>query len=435
MNGALGTMKAGEGAGGSSSGAAVERWGTAVGRKIVRIGSGGPVVYAARQPAHLVDRMTQVPSLRTSRPPRWGLILGVWTAYGLLNSAQVHLSYALSRGEALPWTTSLLLQMPQAYTWALATPVIVWLGRRFPLERGRWIGSAAIHLAICLAFVFLIDLGYAFHSGNVLAPLTTPRPLLAQAGRFFVVWVLSDGLLYWTILSVSYAVEHYRRFRERELAAAQLETQLAQADLQALKMQLHPHFLFNALHTIGSLVRTGDRDTAVRVVAGLGDLLRRMLEGAAQQEVPLKQELAFIRGYLDIEQVRFRDRLVVTLEVESGVLDAKVPYLILQPLVENALRHGIAPHSSAGHLTVLGRRSGERLELVVRDDGPGVGLGTDGKDGTARPGIGLANTRARLTRLYGDDYALEVGNLPGGGVEARVALPFRPAPVEWAGVA
>jgi signal transduction histidine kinase len=379
--------------------------------------------------------MIQVPSSpRASRSPRWGLILGVWTAYGLLGAAQEVLSYTLSRGEPLPWTKALLLQMPQAYMWALATPVIVWLGRRFPLALGRWVGSAAIHLTICLVWVFVIDLTFAFHVANVLPP-ANPRPLLAQAGRFFVVWVLSDGMLYWTILSVSYAVDHYRRFRERELAAAQLETQLAQADLQALKMQLHPHFLFNALHTIGSLVRTGDRDTAVRVVAGLGDLLRRMLEGAAQQEVPLKQELAFIRGYLDIEQVRFRDRLVVTLEVEPGVLDAKVPYLILQPLVENALRHGIAPHRSAGHLTVLGRRSGERLELVVRDDGPGVGPGANGEEGPARPGIGLSNTRARLTRLYGDDYALEVGNVPGGGVEARVALPFRLAPVEWAGVA
>jgi signal transduction histidine kinase len=333
----------------------------------------------------------------------------------------------------LAWWRALLLQMPQAYMWALATPIIIWLGRRFPLARGRWLGAAALHLAICLAWVFVVDFTFAFHVSNVL-PTSNPRPLLDRAVRLFVIWVLSDGLLYWIVLSVSYAVDHYRRFRERELAAAQLETQLAQADLQALKTQLHPHFLFNTLHTIGSLVRTGDRDTAVRVVAGLGDLLRRMLEGAARQEVPLKQELDFIRGYLDIEQVRFRDRLLVTVNVEPDALDAKVPYLILQPLVENALRHGIGPHGAAGHLTVEGRRAGGRLELVVRDDGPGIGAGGNGTDGAGRPGIGLANTRARLTRLYGREYALEVGNLPGGGVEARVALPFRLAPVEWAGV-
>jgi hypothetical protein len=366
--------------------------------------------------------------------PRWGLILGLWTAYGLLQSAQVHLTSSL-RGSAIPWSTSLLLQMPQAYMWALMTPVIVWLGRRFPLARGQWIGNAVLHLAICLAWVFFIDLTYAFHLSNVLPSPGVARPLLGQAGRLFAVWVLSDGMIYWAVLSVSYAVDHYRRFRERELAASQLETQLAQADLQALKMQLHPHFLFNALHTIGALIRTGERDTAVRVVAGLGDLLRRMLEGATQQEVPLKQELEFIRGYLDIEQIRFRDRLVVSIDVEPGVLDARVPHLILQPLVENALRHGIAPRRSPGHLTLQAGRSGDRLDLLVSDDGPGIGTGMGVNGGETRPGIGLANTRARLSRLYGADYALDVTNLPEGGVEARVTLPFRLAPVEWAGVA
>ncbi|HYU36892.1 MAG TPA: histidine kinase [Gemmatimonadales bacterium] len=367
-------------------------------------------------------------------PIRWGLIFAVWTGYGLLGAAQEHLSYAMSRGTPLPWGTALLMQMPLAYTWALATPVILWLGRRFPFERGRWPSSIAIHLAICLTFVFLLDLAYAFHISNVLPQPPNPKPVFTRAVQFFVVWVLSDGLLYWTILSVSYAVEHHRRFRERELTASQLETQLVQADLQALKMQLHPHFLFNALHTIGSLVRTGDRDTAVRVVAGLGDLLRRVLDGAAQQEVPLKQELEFIRNYLDIEQVRFRDRLKVAINADPDVLDAKVPHLILQPLVENAIRHGIAPHLSAGYLMVGARRVDDQLQLVVRDDGPGIGNGdSEGGVTTARPGIGLSNTRARLTRLYGADCELEVGNAPDGGLEARIVLPFRLAHAEWQG--
>jgi LytS/YehU family sensor histidine kinase len=177
-------------------------------------------------------------------------------------------------------------------------------------------------------------------------------------------------------------------------------------------------------------VRTGDRDNAVRVVAGLGDLLRRVLEGAAQQEVPLKQELEFIRNYLDIEQVRFRDRLKVAINVEPDVLDAKVPHLILQPLVENAIRHGIGPHVRAGCLIIGARRLDDRLQLVVRDDGPGIGSGADD---AVRPGIGLSNTRARLTRLYGTDYQLDVGNAPEGGLEARIVLPFRLAPAEWEG--
>jgi two-component system, LytTR family, sensor kinase len=361
---------------------------------------------------------------------RWGLILGVWTVWGLLTSLQSYIG-ALMAGARTPMSfgTAMLLQMPQAYTWALATPVILWLGRRFPFERGKWPASAAIHLLISVTFVFLIDLGFAYHSSNV-RPEANPLPLLTVAARLFVWWVLADGMLYWVVLTLGYAVEHYRRFRERELTASQLETQLVEADLQALKMQLHPHFLFNALHTIGSLVRTGERDNAVRVVAGLGDLLRRVLDGAAQQEVPLKQELEFIRNYLDIEQMRFRDRLKVAINVDPETLDATVPHLILQPLVENAIRHGIAPHLSAGRLVVVARRAEDRLLLVVRDDGPGIG---NGNEETTRPGIGLTNTRARLARLYGTDFELEVGNAEDGGLEARLALPFRLAHAEWQG--
>jgi signal transduction histidine kinase len=356
------------------------------------------------------------------------VILGLWTAYGLLNAAQQNVLFSMNRGYPLPWWISLVLQMPLAYAWALATPGILWLGRRFPFDRQGWPLSVAVHLVVSCAWVFLLDLGYAWHATNVL-PMRS-MPLLERATGLFVSWILSDGLLYWTILSVSYAVEHYRRYRERELIASQLETQLVQADLQALKMQLHPHFLFNALHTIGALVRTGDRDNAVRVVAGLGDLLRRVLEGAAQQEVPLKQELEFVRNYLDIEQVRFRDRLKVAINAEPDVLDAKVPHLILHPLVENAIRHGIGPHVRAGCVIIGAQRLDDRLHLVVRDDGPGIGTS---EGDTTRPGIGLSNTRARLTRLYGTDYEFEVANASEGGLEARIVLPFSLAPAEWEG--
>ena len=370
-----------------------------------------------------------VPGPRPDRAGRmpWRLILGVGAGYGLLTSAQQHLSSSLS-GRPYPWWMSFALQMPIAAAWALATPGILWLGRRFPLPDRRWPLHAAVHLAACLSFVFLLDLGAVWYWPHLVPLQPGAKPLLARAARLFVVWIFSDGLLYWTILAVSSAADHYRRFRERELTASQLETQLARADLQGLKMQLHPHFLFNALHTIGSLVRTGDRDNAVKVTAGLGDLLRRMLDGAAQQEVPLKQELDFIRSYLDIEQIRFRDRLQVSFQVDPEVLDAKVPHLILQPLVENAIRHGIAPHLFAGRVSVGARKVNGRLQLVVRDDGPGVGDGD-----AARPGIGLSNSRARLARLYGEDFALEVSNLPQGGLQARIELPFHLAPADWEG--
>jgi two-component system, LytTR family, sensor kinase len=358
------------------------------------------------------------PPKAEARAIRWGMILAIWTVYGLITVAQQHVSWVLSRGIALPWWKSLVMQMPIAYGWALMTPVILWLGRRFPLNRERWPTSVAVHLTVCLTFVWFLDLGYAYISPSFLPPSPTVRPVLTRALQLFVGWVLSDGLIYWMVLILSDAVERQRRLRERELTASQLETQLAQADLQALKMQLHPHFLFNALHTIGSLVRTGERDDAVRVVARLGDLLRGLLDGASSQEVPLRQELEFIGRYLEIEQIRFRDRLTVTMSVDSEVLDASVPHLILQPLVENAIRHGISPHRAAGRLLVSARRVNDRLQLRVQDDGPGA-------DDAARPGIGLSNTRARLNRLYGDDYELEVGNAVGGGLEARIGVPFR----------
>lgn len=363
----------------------------------------------------------------------WGPIIAGWCLYGLFISTQSFISSTI-RGASLHWWTSLLLQFPQAVVWALFTPVILWLGRRFPFERGQMARSAAVHLLVSCSFVFLLDLAYTWHSQNVLPPWPNMRPYMTRVIQLFVVWIVSDGMLYWMVLLISFGAERQRQLRERQLSAAQLETQLAQADLQALKMQLHPHFLFNALNTIGSLVRTGDRDNAVRVVAGLGDLLRRVLDGASRQEVPLKHELDFVRSYLAIEQARFRDRLRVAISVDDDTLDARVPHLILQPLVENAIRHGIAPRAAVGSLTIGARRIGDRLHLLVRDDGPGIDERVaDGNGDGARAGIGLANTRARLERLHGTNFTLEVCNAVDGGLEARIELPFELMPVDWEG--
>jgi two-component system LytT family sensor kinase len=367
-------------------------------------------------------------------PPRrtpWRIILVAWAGYGLLIAAQYYVSSSM-RGQPAGWRMALLLQAPQAVLWAMFTPVILWLCRRFPLERGQWPRSIAVHALVSVSFVFLLDILYTWHVSNVIPAWEGMRPFWTRVTTLFVVWIASDGMLYWMVVALQYAAERQRRLRERELSASQLETQLVQADLQALKMQLHPHFLFNALNTIGSLVRTGDRDNAVSVVAGLGDLLRRVLDGASQQEVPLKQELDFVRSYLAIEQARYRDRLKVAISVDDGALDARVPHLILQPLVENAIRHGIGPHLAAGRLTIGVRRIGDRLHLLVRDDGPGIGA-TNGSGTEPRPGIGLSNTRARLQRLYGDDFGLEVCNAVDGGLEARIELPFQLAAAEWAG--
>ena len=353
---------------------------------------------------------------------RWRLVLAVWTAYGLVVGVQQY-AVGIVFARPVPLWRPVLLQLSLAWGWALLTPLILSLGRRFPLERGRWVRSLAVHLAASATIVFLVDLFYVLESRALgdAAQFT----VLRATSRLFVFWLVTDGLLYWIVLVVGRLVERERSLRDRETAGAALEARLAQAQLSALQAQLHPHFLFNALHTIGTLVRTGDAETAVRVTAGLGDLMRRLLDEAGTQHVPLKDELEFVRRYLDIEQVRFRDRLRVTIHATPEALDAAVPPLVLQPLVENAIRHGIAAQVRGGMVVVGARRFDGRLLLTVRDDGPGVA------PGGPRPGVGLATTRDRLSRLYGREFELAVENVPDGGVEARVAIPYRMSLAEW----
>jgi len=360
----------------------------------------------------------------------WGMAFLAWMFWGLLWSAQ-QVAYSRLGASPISLGRGLLLQMPLAVAWALVTPGIVRLGRRWPLEGPRRFLHGAGHLLASAAVVYAFSVLYAANVQLVRGLPPDAAPLLQRSLRLFTVWVLSDALLYWAVLVIDYGVRQYRVARVEELHAAQLETQLAAARLEALKMQLHPHFLFNALHTIGTLVRTGASDLAVRVVAGLGDLLRRILDDATTQSVPLRQELDLLRAYLDIEQVRFSDRLQVEFHVEPATLDASVPHLILQPLVENALRHGIEADAQAGRLTVTAWRVVDRLVLVVRDDGRGV----PGEDGGGRRGVGLANTRDRLAQLFGPDFTLTVDPAPGGGTTAQITIPFQLAPAwvykEW----
>ncbi len=212
------------------------------------------------------------------------------------------------------------------------------------------------------------------------------------------------------------------KLRERELTASRLESQAAQAHLQMLKMQLHPHFLFNTLNAVSALMHR-DVDAADRMISQLSELLRAALEKDDRHESRLASELDLLHRYLAIEQIRFRDRLKVEIDVEPACLEAQVPRLILQPLVENAIRHGIAMRSAAGRLTIRARRRDRRLALTVADDGPGVP-----PNRPLRPGVGLANTRARLEQLYGDAYSLELVNADEGGFEVRLEVPFERTP-------
>jgi two-component system, LytTR family, sensor kinase len=224
-----------------------------------------------------------------------------------------------------------------------------------------------------------------------------------------------NALIYWVIVSVAHALNYYRRYRERELRASELERNLTAAKLKTLQMQLNPHFLFNTLHAISSLMHK-DVNDADRMITKLSDLLRRALDSSETQEVPLRQEIDFLRRYLEIEQTRFGDRLEVRFDIPDNTSDLLVPNLILQPLVENAIKHGIEPHARRGIVQIGARREGDQLFLEVSDNGGGLSVNHDER-------IGLANTRSRLGQLYGDDQAFKIETAASGGVAATIRIP------------
>jgi two-component sensor histidine kinase len=354
-----------------------------------------------------------------------GLFFGCWSLLGLVSASQMFLS-DFSTGRPINWRMVFTTQVPSWYLWGLLAPLILRAGRRFRIERGSWLPGLGVHLLLSATAA----LGH-IACLSLLVRLATP------AGRsfsfpetylsFFGGWFHFEVLTYWAILSAGYAFEYYRKYREREVRAAQLETQLAQAQLETLKTQLHPHFLFNTLNAAAALVHTDEGDAAVTMLARLSDLLRQTLDHDGRQEVTLQQELDFLERYLDIQRMRFPDRLAVRLEIEPEARAAQVPNLILQPLVENAIRHGIAPRESAGVVEISARREGDALMIEVADDG--LGLPTGWREGDCQ-GIGLANTRARLEGLYGTRQRFSVRDARGGGVFVGLTIPWRVCPAE-----
>jgi len=337
-----------------------------------------------------------------------------------------------SEGMDIPLGRVFAWQMLGWIPWALLTPAVLWLGRRFPLERPKLARNLAVHAAAC-ALIYVIHSAIFAVANLLFSPFyAKPHPFMEVFyGRLMSQFHI-DLLVYGAILGTGYAVGYYARFREREVRATQLEARLAQAELQALKMQLHPHFLFNTLNGIAGLVRDKKNTAAVEMIAGLSDLLRYTLDGAGRQEVTLREELEFLELYLGIQQKRFPDRLRVEMSVEPNTLEALVPNLVLQPLVENAIRHGVSRRAAAGTVGVAASREGGRLRIRVYDDGPGLRRGANGNarageahEGAPSTGIGLSNTRARLRQLYGDAQSFEVFDRAAGGVEATLLLPFR----------
>jgi signal transduction histidine kinase len=357
-----------------------------------------------------------------SRPTIVRLTLGflLSSIVGLYFATQLYLN---NYPELNPvrWRDAIAINMTYYYLWGVTTPLVFYLGRRFRLESKPLVRNLAFHIAasIVLTAVQILIAESLLHFMVAARPRSFDFALLrAFRGNFH-----SSLPTYWLILAIYYAVDYYGKFRDRELRASQLEARLSQAQLQALKMQLHPHFLFNTLNSISSLMYS-DVDAADAMMSRLSEFLRLTLENSGQQEVTLREEIEFLDRYLAIERIRFDERLRVHIDVDPATLEARVPNLALQPLVENAIRHGIAARPEGGQIDIVARRENGNLHIGLKDDGPGV---VAANDRSRREGIGLANTRARLQQLYGDDQRLELTNSISGGLLVTLIIPFRTA--------
>ena len=366
---------------------------------------------------NIPEEQSRAERLLQKWPIRLGLIWSVWTVMAFFFATQVYMLY-YHEEKPVPFSRALFVEGVGCFLWALATPLVLGLARRFRIERNNWRRRVPLHFAIGLGLIStLMTIDYVVYMFG------TGRPsnlTLLHVGQFLVYNVDRWLLTYWVIVLSSHAFNYYKSFRKGELNAARLRTQLAQAQLEALKMQLQPHFLFNTLHSISALLNK-DVDGARTMITRLGDFLRLTLENSGAQEVPLQQEIEFLNGYLEIERIRFQDRLTTNVEIDPAVLDVCVPNLILQPIVENAMRHAIATNPNAGRIEILAGARNGMLRIQVRDNGPGLPLVPGA--GNLKQGVGLANTRARLERLYGSNHLFELANEPAGGFVVTLEIP------------
>jgi hypothetical protein len=356
-----------------------------------------------------------------SETPRWFWIAAIWSGIALFDATQtvfVMRAEGMHHAWAQLFVTLLLSWLP----WALATPLVLRLGRQYPPARWRRFSTWGSHLSACAT----IGLAYAAWTAS-LEELLNPWAKLPGPDPFANLWLhkFYDGLLsylilYGVILMVSYLLDSRERLALQQTETAHLNEELSKAQLNALRKQIEPHFLFNTLSAISGLVREKRTDAAVSMIAGLSDFLRRVLEDSGRQQVTLAEELEFAQKYLDIQKVRFAERLKVSVNVPGELFLAQVPSLILQPMVENAIKHGIAKRVQGGAIRIAAFRFNGRLTLSVYNDGPSLPAEWQ----TTHSGIGISNVRTRLQGLYGDAFEWSMRNREPGGVEVSLSLPF-----------
>jgi two-component system LytT family sensor kinase len=350
----------------------------------------------------------------TSR--EWLLIFAFWTGLAVV-SAINRLLDAPGFIRVMAPAGPVVLAFFEAWLWALLTPFIFQLAGDVPLERTRWWVRVPLMIAaavlVSIAVYLLIDVARDLLIDVPRRPRRRQVSTWTEIGRFRFI---NQLIFFMAVLAAGYAREYFQRDREREAQAVRLQAQLAEARLDALRMQINPHFLFNTLHAMSALV---ERDPAGvrRMIARLSELLRHTTDSNARDVILLRDELDFLRRYVEIMTIRFQGRLRATIDVDDELLEALVPNLILQPIVENALEHGASRAEGVGEIAIAGRRDGDRLVLTVRDNGPGV------DDAERRIGVGLTNTRARLAQLYGEKARVSLSNEEGGAL-AEIVIPY-----------
>jgi two-component system, LytTR family, sensor kinase len=364
---------------------------------------------------------------RIGRVPRWFWIALIWSGVGLFDATQ---NVFVMRAEGMhhAWLRLFVTLLVSWVPWALGTPLVLWLGRRYPPTQLRTAYIWFIHFAACAA-IGLTHAALVSGLDVLLNPWANPSPY----GPFIPHWfdkfyngLLSYVVLYSAILAISYVLDSRERLARQQTETARLNEQLSKAQLEALRRQIEPHFLFNSLNAIAGLIRENRNDDAVSMIAGLSDFLRRVIAESSRRQVPLAEEMDFLQKYLDIQKVRFAERLQLSMDVPEELFLAQVPSLILQPIVENAIKHGIGKRAQGGAIRIAASRCNGMLKLSVYNDGPG--LSPDRENG--RSGIGISNLRTRLESLYRDGFELSIKNQEPGGVEVSVSLPFSLTTVE-----
>ncbi|HKJ34093.1 MAG TPA: histidine kinase [Balneolales bacterium] len=354
---------------------------------------------------------------------KWIISFGFWILLGLLFASKSYI-YSFIIDQPIYWWRAIDFTMPKAIVWGAVTPIVLWFASIYRIEAHNWVKNLLIHAAACLVLApflvmssFLIDLLVKW-IGSALPD--NPSFVTAAFNAQIFANSFDNILTYIIIVGMYHVYEYYQRYRERELKAAKLEAQLATARIDLLKAQLNPHFLFNTLNAI-SIVKDKDLEMADQMITDLSEMLRFIMDNIHKQEVTLREEIDFLDRYISLQKKRFEEKLEFSTDIDPGSWNAMVPSLILQPLVENAIEHGIRNHTDGGKIDIKCVRDNNHLAFEIRDNGAGL----QKKPSRNGKGIGVSNTRERLNALYGSDYTFELENRDEGGVSVTLKIPYR----------